>query len=256
MSEDVLMPCIVDSGATSHLIRATLSHLLHHSREPLGVGVKDASGNSMRVTTVGSIHLKLVCGRKVTLRDVLAVEGLQRVIVSLSSADKDGWSSRQANGAMVLQSPAGGELQATVKRGSYAARLTAQQPRREDRVFITVATPATVHESLGHAGKDRIAKVIACGAMAVPSPAQARAAARRNTDDVCSDCVETKATAKKHTASSTEPKQPLEERYADLCDVGVLGLKQERYFLTLVDRATGAIAVRPIKGRTDTEEAY
>ncbi len=102
-SEEVLVPCIVDSGETSHLIPSAFSHLLHHSREPLGVCVKDASGNSMRVVAIGSVHLKLVCGRKVTLKDVLAVEGLQRVIVSLSSADKDGWTSRQANGASQTQ---------------------------------------------------------------------------------------------------------------------------------------------------------
>ncbi len=136
----------------------------------------------MRITAVGTLHLRLSDGRCVCLRDMLAVDGLKRVILSLSSADSDGWTSNQAHGAMLLKSPDVGELRAKVVRGLYAAKLQVQPPSQEHRVYVSDIMTASVYGALGHASKARIAR----GALAVPFHilAQAKAAARRNAESV------------------------------------------------------------------------
>lgn len=247
---------IIDSGASHHMVPTTARLTDLHDIDPLRITM--AGGQSVLATRAGNAVTTLV-GESgpipVTLYDVVVVPGLAVNLFSVRAMTDKGFGAFFHQQGMDVVSRDGIVFRGEAHGNVYVlptADLPKKAPCANKGVAALVNSAPAWHARLVHAGTDAVMQT----AKAVDGMTLEGKHPRKDLSGICEPCASAKQTRAPFPTSRTVVSAPLELVHTDVCGpMPVRSLGNSRYFVTVVDDATGYKEAIPIASKAQAGAA-
>lgn len=248
---------IVDSGATKHMAHSTDSYTTYNTSN-CGSMVTLADGKSVPLRGIGTAALTVDCGsseRDVNLQNTLYVPELKHNLLSVRSVDRAGGATVFMDGRCYLLAN-----RASIQWSGVIANADVVGCVNNDGQYIVVSGGTGAQASLAnqastevaqlwhrryhHMGIDNLKRVVSM----VNGMPREIAATGRLLGTVCGPCAGGKM-ARAPFPKSSNNTSVMDLLHTDLCGPMETSLGGARYFVTLLDDASGLTVAIPIKSK-------
>ncbi|KAF8055039.1 hypothetical protein HT031_006855 [Scenedesmus sp. PABB004] len=249
-----------DSGATQHMC---CSREAFFELRPSGGVVHTASGETIEIKGIGNIFITIPNERVFALFNVLYVPELAANLLSLSKVTDMGYSVMMKGAATLIYSdddmlPV---LRAQRSANGVCSFICDYVPSLENLKSLCYEPVSllTLHDTesecrlwharYGHAGCDRIAR-IARDDLAVNFPLSASTVKDYGASHICPTCAMVKSSERPFKPTGPNNFGPGELLHTDVGDTGVRSAGGSRYYVTLIDDATGFSFFVPLASKS------